>query len=60
MPEESPFTSKKLGEAIARILQLQSGDEVEVLRDKLNRNRVMVIRKPANEESQADRQQRET
>ena len=48
--EESRLTSKKLGEAIARILHLQVGDEVEILRDKLNGNRVMVVRKPASEE----------
>ena len=55
--QEAPFTAKELGKAVARILNLQVGDEVEILRDKLNPNRIMVIRHPpeANSHKTAER-----
>jgi hypothetical protein len=40
---------RTLGEAIARALGLRSGETVEIQRDRLNPNRVLVLR-VANEE----------
>jgi hypothetical protein len=44
LPAEERFTAKELGETIARFLNLRVGDEVGFLRDKLDRNRIMVVR----------------
>ena len=43
MPEES-FSVKDLGAMIARMLGLQKNETVEIHRDRLDPNRVMVIR----------------
>lgn len=40
----SSFDVKALGEVIARALGAKPGDTLEVQRDKLNPNRVMVLR----------------
>jgi hypothetical protein len=44
------FSTKDLGVAIARILDLREGDTVEIARNKLDRNDVRVIRHPASNE----------
>lgn len=41
---EQSFTFKDLGETIAKLLGLRSGETVEVQRDRLNPNRLMIIR----------------
>lgn len=38
------FSTKTLGEIIARTLCLRAGDDVEILRDRLDGNRVMIVR----------------
>jgi hypothetical protein len=38
------FNVKSLGELVARALGLQPGDDVEVARDRLNPNRLLVVR----------------
>jgi hypothetical protein len=52
--EQEPFTLKDLGQAVGRILGLQVGDTVEIQRDLLNPNRIMIIRIPARETNAAD------
>ena len=44
MPEGSSFTIKDLGETIAKALGLKPGDSIEIARDKLDPNRVLVRR----------------
>ncbi|MGA2785837.1 MAG: hypothetical protein ABSF09_14195 [Candidatus Bathyarchaeia archaeon] len=44
------FSIKDLGETIAKILGLSVGDNLEVQRDKLNPNRILVIRHPDEEQ----------
>jgi hypothetical protein len=48
-PTES-FSLKDLGEVISKILGLSVGDSLEVQRDKLNSNRILVIRHPDEEQ----------
>jgi hypothetical protein len=45
MPEGS-FSIKDLSEVIAKALGLRPGDGVEIQRDRLEPNRVLVIRHP--------------
>jgi hypothetical protein len=40
------FDIKTLGEIIAKALGLQPGENVEIRRDRLDPNRVMVLRVP--------------
>ena len=40
---------KSLGELVARALGLQLGDDVEIARDRLNPNRLLVLRSPAGD-----------
>ena len=42
MPES--FTLKTLGEVVAKALDLRSGDDIEIQRDRLDPNRVLVRR----------------
>ncbi|MFI5449048.1 MAG: hypothetical protein ACHQ03_04685 [Candidatus Bathyarchaeia archaeon] len=37
---------RKLGQAIAKTLGLAPGDDVELQRDKLNPDRIMILRYP--------------
>lgn len=37
---------KDLGEAIAKLLGLRSGDDVEIQRNRLDPNRLMIVRHP--------------
>jgi hypothetical protein len=48
MPEGS-FSIKDLAIVIARTLGLAEGDSVELKRDRLNPNRVLVVRIPQEE-----------
>jgi len=48
MPDGS-FTFKDLGATIAKILGLNSGEDVEIQRDRTDPNRVLVIRRPKPE-----------
>jgi len=48
LPEDS-FSFKDLGLAIARVLGLEKGDVVEVQRDKMNADRVVVLRHRSQE-----------
>jgi hypothetical protein len=43
---DSPFDSQALGKIVTELLDLKTGDEVEVLRDKLNPMRIMIVRHP--------------
>lgn len=43
MPEES-FNLKDLGATIAKMLGLQKNETVEIQRDRLDPNRLMIIR----------------
>lgn len=45
MTDES-FSFKDVGETIAKMLGLNVGDNLEIQRDKLNVNRILVIRHP--------------
>jgi hypothetical protein len=38
------FNAKSLGKLVARALGLQPGDDVEIARDRLNPNRLLVVR----------------
>jgi hypothetical protein len=40
------FNSKAFEEAIFKFLGLEVGDEIEVLRDRLDHNRLMIVRHP--------------
>ena len=53
MPEASSFTIKDLGAAILKALGATPDDEIEILRDKLDRNRVLVVRHHVNEQGPA-------
>jgi hypothetical protein len=48
MPEDS-FSIRDLGLAVARVLGLKAGETVEIQRDKTNPNRVLVLRRPYEE-----------
>jgi hypothetical protein len=43
------FSIKTLGEVIAKALGLRSGDDVEIQRDRLDPNRVLIIRHTSQE-----------
>ena len=43
----SAFDIKALGAAIAKALGLTEGDEVEIQKDKLDANRILIIRHTA-------------
>lgn len=43
-PEQGSFSIKDLGAAIAKALGLAPGDEIEISRDRLDPNRVLVRR----------------
>jgi len=43
-PEQGSFSIKTLGEVIAKALGLRPGDSITIQRDRLNGDRVMVIR----------------
>lgn len=47
MPERS-LTAQKLGRLVFRTLGVSTDDEVEIQRDRLNANRILVIRYPKN------------
>ncbi|MGA3405001.1 MAG: hypothetical protein ABSD49_04645 [Candidatus Bathyarchaeia archaeon] len=49
LPEES-FSVADLGRTIAKMLGLQKNQTVELKRDRLDRNRIMIIRHPGQEE----------
>jgi hypothetical protein len=53
MPEGSAFSVKDLGEVIAKALGLKPGENIEIQRDRLNPNRVMVLRIPDEQGSTA-------
>ncbi|MGA2239639.1 MAG: hypothetical protein ABSG74_10550 [Candidatus Bathyarchaeia archaeon] len=38
------INAKTIGEVVARALGLQPGDDVEIARDRLNPNRLLVVR----------------
>lgn len=44
------FNVRSLGELVARALGLQPGDDVEIARDRLNPNRLLVLRSPSPRE----------
>jgi len=44
MPEGSSFSIKDLGEVIAKALGLRPGDDIEIQRDRLDPNRILVRR----------------
>lgn len=46
MESKLVFGSKELGETIYKCLGLEAGDEIEILRDRLNHNRLMIVRHP--------------
>ncbi len=50
MPEEA-FSLKVLGAMVAKALGLTIGDNVEIRRDKVDGNRILVIRHPRQEGS---------
>lgn len=45
-PEQPSFDIRRLGEVIAKALGILPGDNIELRRDKLDANRVLVIRHP--------------
>lgn len=45
------FNVKSLGELVVRALGLQPGDNVEIARDRLNPNRLLVLRSPHEAEA---------
>jgi len=49
MPEDS-FSIKDLGETIAKMLGASVGDHIELMRDKLDKKRIMVVLHPAQEQ----------
>jgi hypothetical protein len=51
MTSGESFSFKDLGETIAKMLGLSVGDNLEVQRDKLNPNRILVIRHPNQEQN---------
>jgi hypothetical protein len=50
MPDGESFSIKDLGETIAKMLGASVGDHIELMRDKLDKNRIMVVRHPAGQE----------
>ena len=44
LPDE-PFSIRDLGETIAKMLGLRPGNTVEIQRDRLNPDRLMIIRR---------------
>ena len=52
--ENEPFTLENLGQAVGKLLGLQVGDTVEIKRDRLDPNRVMIIRIPKRETNDED------
>ena len=53
MSEEPSFSIKDVGAAIVKALGLKPNDEIEILRDKLDRNRVLVVRRHVREQGSA-------
>jgi hypothetical protein len=51
-PEQGSFSIKALGEVIAKALGLKPGDDIEIQRDRLDPNRVLV-RRHVNEQGSA-------
>jgi hypothetical protein len=45
------FDKKSLADFIVKALGLQSGDDVEVLRDGFDNLRVMIVRHPSSEKT---------
>ncbi len=43
---DESFDFKQLGKAIVDLLKLSEGDSIEIMRDRLDPDRVMVIRIP--------------
>jgi len=52
--ENDPFTLGDLGQAVGKLLGLQVGDTVEIKRDRLDPNRIMIIRIPKRETNGED------
>jgi hypothetical protein len=48
MPEDDSFSMLDLGAMVAQMLGLTKGDAVEIQKDKLDRNRCMIIRLPGH------------
>ena len=47
---DAALTAKRLGEFIFRTLGVTAQDDLEIQRDKLNGNRILVIRCPKEEQ----------
>jgi hypothetical protein len=45
-----PIDAKRLGQAIFDTLHIAPNDEIELKRDRLDQNRIMVIRNPEDAE----------
>jgi hypothetical protein len=43
------FNMKTLGEVVAKALCLKSGDDIQIQRDRLDPNRVMIVRRRSSE-----------
>jgi hypothetical protein len=52
-PEQGSFSIKDVGAAIVKALGLKPDDEIEILRDKLDPNRVLVRRHVSEQGSSA-------
>lgn len=50
-PEQESFSIKTLGEVIAKALGLKQGDSIEIARDRLDPNRVLVRRQVSEQGS---------
>jgi len=53
LPEEN-FTIKDLGSTIAKMLGLAKGDTVELARSKIDRNKLLVIKRSLESKESAD------
>jgi len=43
MPD-GPFSVKDIGSVVARMLGLHEGETIEILRDRMNPDRIMIVR----------------